>query len=191
MPTSDKESFWQEVIDRANNKYHTLFKFQNDLVQRAQNQEIITIPSGREYEFKLLETKRGWEWPLRDIVNWPNQGFANDLMSIMRVSLKNRLTKLEEYKEKKVLLINTVHDDVEADVDNNPDLCYNICMMMEKVCEDVPSNFEKLYKQPFKTPLAGEVSFDVNLKGTLWDEKNKDFHMRVFDKTKGREQFLI
>lgn len=191
MPTSDKESFWQEVIDKANNKYKVLFKFQNDLVAKAQRGEIISIPTGADWKFELKETKRGWEWPVRDIVNWPNQGYAATLMTIMRVSMRNRLMKTKAYQERKILLFNTVHDDVEIDIDNNPELCYNICIELENVCSDIPRNFERLYKTEFNVPLAGEVSFDHNLRGTLWDEDKKEYHMRVFNREKGPEQFQI
>ena len=189
MPTSDKESFWQNVIDKANDKYKVLYKFQNDQVAKAQRGEIIQIPSGRQWKFEIQETKRGYEWPVRDIVNWPNQGYAADLMTIMRVSMFNRIKKTKEYQEKKVLLFNTVHDDVELDVDNNPEVCYNICILLEDVCKDVPTNFERIYKTPFNVPLAGEVSFDVNLRGTLWNEKKKKYSMRVFDRNLGKDQF--
>ena len=191
MPTSDKESFWQDVIDKANEKYKVLFQFQKDLVDKAQREEIIQIPTGRQWKFGLVEKKRGWEWPVREIVNWPNQGYAADLMILLRVSVHNRLKKLKEYHEKRVLLFNTVHDDLEIDVDSNPELCYNISSLLEKACADVPINFERIYKRPFKVPLAGEVSFDINLHGTEWNEKKKKYSMRVFNKEKGPEQFLL
>lgn len=191
MKTSASEKFWQEVIDRANEKYNTLYNFQLDMIRRVQNGEIIQIPSGRQYQFELKETKRGYEWPVRDIVNWPNQGFANDLMTIARVSLRNRLRTFPEYEQGRIKLFNTVHDDIEVDVDNDPNLCYNVSVTMENVFRDIPRNFEKIYKKDFITPLAGEVSFDVNLMGTLYNEKKKSYGMRKFDASKGPEQFVF
>lgn len=161
---SSSEPFWQKVIDTANEKYHILYKFQNKLIDRAQDGEIITIPTGREYKFEMKQNRRKeWYWNIRDIVNWPNQGFAADLMVIARVSLFNRIKKFKEWAEGKIKMFNTVHDDIESDVDNDPELCYNISMTKEKVFEDIPANFEKLYKSGFVIPMAGEVSFGPNL----------------------------
>lgn len=168
------------MIDAANEKYHVLYKFQDELIRRVQDGEIITIPSGREFQFSMKKNNKGeFYWNIRDIVNWPNQGFAADLMIIARISLFNRLRKFSEWAEQKIKLFNTVHDDIEIDVDNDPDLCYNISMTMEKVFEDIPANFQKLYKSEFIVPLAGEVSYGPNL-----------LDLTKFIKTKGKEQFL-
>jgi DNA polymerase I-like protein with 3'-5' exonuclease and polymerase domains len=166
MPTSDKESFWQNVIDVANEKYKVLFQFQKDLVDRAQRGNIIQIPTGRQWKFELVEKKRGWEWPVREIVNWPNQGYAADLMVILRVSVRNRLLQLPEYHEKKVLLFNTVHDDIQLDCANDKDLIKAVGGILQKACADVPVNFERIYRKPFRVPLAGEVSVGHNLRDT-------------------------
>lgn len=174
--TSDK--FWQKVIDAANEKYHVLHKFQDELIRKAQDGEIIAVPSGREFQFSMKKNKKGeFYWNIRDIVNWPNQGFAADLMVIARISLFNRLRKFKEWEEKKIKLFNTVHDDIEVDVENKLDtggeLCYNVCSTMENVFSDVPSNFQKLYKSEFLVPLTGEVSFGPNLLDLTKFIKNK------------------
>ena len=179
MPTSSDPDFWQNVIDLANNKYSTLYKFQNELIRKVENGEKIVIPSGREYEFKLKEGKNGeFYWPIKDIVNYPNQGFAADLMIIARISLRNRLRKLEEYKQGKIKIFNTIHDDIELDLDNNPELCYNICIIMENVFRDIRTNFKKLYGKDLKVPFAGEVSFGKDL-----------LNLTKFSREAGVEQF--
>lgn len=181
---SRSDKYWQKVIDAANEKYHVLYKFQDELIRKVQDGEIITIPSGREFQFSMKKNKKGeFYWNIRDIVNWPNQGFAADIMIIARVSLFNRLRKLDAWKQGKIKLFNTVHDDVELDcdhrLDNGLELCYNISIEMEKVFADIPANFERLYKSPFIVPLAGEVSFGNNL-----------LDLTKFDKSKGKGQFL-
>lgn len=164
ISTSSSVKFWQKAIDAANEKYHVLYEFQNEIIERASHGEVITIPSGRELTFEMKEGRGGeWYYNIRDIVNWPNQGYAADLMVIARVSLRNRLRKLEEYKEKTVLLYNTVHDDIQLDVDSSSKLLYNICLVVEDVFSDIPANFEKLYQRKFRVPLAGEVSYGHNL----------------------------
>lgn len=179
MHVSTSAKYWDKVIQAANEKYNVLFNFQEKLIERASNEEVIVIPSGREYKFKP-STGKGGElfWNVRDIVNYPNQGFAADLVTMARISARNRLRKFIEYKEKKILLFNTVHDDVEIDVDNNPEMLYNISITMEKVFEDIPKNFRKLYGYDFVTPMAGEVSFGMDL-----------LNLTKFDNKKGPEQF--
>lgn len=169
-------SYWQSVIDAANLKYHQLYSFQNSIIQRAQSREVIQIPSGREFLFELSKNKKGeYYWDIKKIVNYINQGFGNDLMAIARVSLKRRLLK---YPSKNYKIFNTVHDSIEIDVANDPELCYNICIEMENVFSDIPKNFERLYKKPFITPLAGEISFGMNL-----------LDLTKFKQNKGKEQF--
>lgn len=179
IPTSSSVKFWQRAIDAANEKYNVLYEFQNKIIELASQGEVITIPSGREYQFEMKEGRGGeWYYNIRDIVNWPNQGYSADLLVIARISLRNRLRKLEEYKKKKILLFNTVHDDIQLDVDNDPQLLYNTSMIVENVFKDIPQNFEKLYGVKFKVPLAGEVSYGHNLAD-----------LTEFKREKGIEQF--
>lgn len=174
IPTSSSVKFWQRAIDAANDKYKVLYEFQNEIIDRASAGEVITIPSGREYQFEMKQKGHyfnnngsvgGGEWyyNIRDIVNWPNQGYSADLLVIARISLRNRIRKLQDYKDKKIKLFNTVHDDIQLDVDNNPTICYNTSILVEKVFADIPQNFEKIYGRKFKVPLAGEVSYGPNL----------------------------
>lgn len=179
MHVSSDPKFWQKIIDAANEKYSGLYEFQNRLITMAEDGEIITIPSGREFEFKMTQSKKGdWFWDIKKIVNYPNQGFAADLMVIARISLYNRLKKWKEFNEGKIKLFSTVHDDIEIDVDNIPELCYNISIESENVFRDIPENFRRLYKTDFVTPMAGEVSFGPNL-----------LDLQTFDNKKGIHQF--
>ena len=180
IETSSSENFWQTVIDKANEKYSTLYSFQNKLIERVEHGERISIPTGREYEFELTAGKYGdWGWNVRDIVNWPNQGYSADLMVMARISARDKLRKLKEYNPNKIKLINTVHDDIQLDVVNDPKVCYNICTTMLKVFEDIPKDFKKLYGISFKVPMAAEVSYGPNL-----------FDLVEFDPSRGVNQFL-
>lgn len=164
IPTSSSTKFWQRAIDAANEKYRILYEFQNLLIEQATHGSVVTIPSGREYKFEMKEGKSGeWYYNIRDIVNYPNQGYAADLMVIARISLRNRLRKLEEYKQKQILIFNTVHDDIQLDCINYGPTIEKIGHIMEDVFRDIPNNFNKLYKYEFKIPLAGEVSVGNNL----------------------------
>lgn len=174
---SPDPKFWQGIIDTANQKYHQLYSFQETVINRAQRGEVIQIPSGREFKFELSKNKKDeYYWDTKQIVNYINQGFGNDLMAIARVSLKRRLAS--KYDPSLYKLFNTVHDDIEVDVANDPALCYNICIDLENVFQDIPKNFERFYKKPFRTPLAGEASFGPNL-----------MDLKKFQREKGPEQF--
>lgn len=173
-PVSKDVSFWQGVIDRANLKYNVLYQYQNEIINRASRGEYIRIPSGREYEFS---PRLNWQGQMvyneREITNWINQGFAADLMIAARRNVYDLI-----HDKKDVLLINTVHDDVELDVDNDPILLYNIAIGLENAFQQIPQTFHKLFNFKLVVPFAGGVSFGSNLKD-----------LTKFDKSKGEEQF--
>lgn len=174
---SKSEKFWQGVIDETYNKYKGLAKWHKSLMQQATLKGSIIIPTGREYTF-TPEVKRGeLTWPRTKILNYPVQGYAADLVMIARVSAWRRLE--EQRKKGEVVFFNSVHDDIEVDLCNNPEMCYNISMSLESVFEDVPKNVEKIYGYKMKVPLAGEVSFGMNLA-----------EMKEFKRELGVQQFL-
>ena len=78
-------------------------------------------------------------------------------MQIARVSAWRRL-------KDKATFIATVHDDIELDVPNDPELLYQVCTELEKVFQDVPANVKRIYGYEMRVPLSGEVSFGNNLK---------------------------
>lgn len=167
--------FWANVIDKADAKYYGLHLHQQKMLEDATNKVPIVTPTGREYLFEHKKKKDGsYGISIYDVANWPNQGYASDLMAIARISLRNRLKGIN----KGVLLVNTVFDDIELEVDNDPDLLYNISILTEDVFRDIPKNFEHVYKKKFDIPMEGEVSFGHNLA-----------EMVEFKREKGVEQF--
>jgi hypothetical protein len=167
--------FWQEVIDRANTKYHILYSYQNSIIDRASRGYPIRIPSGREYLFEPKTDYRGvMRYKEQDITNWPNQGYAADIMIAARRNVHTHVTS----KYKNALLINTVHDDVELDVDNDPELLYNICIGLENAFREIPETFEHLWGYKMVVPMSGEVSYGPNLRV-----------LKLFEKDQGVRQF--
>lgn len=176
--TSSDPVFWEDVIKKANDKYKVLITYQDNLIWRAERREVITLPTGREFLFDISYDKKGNPyWDEKKIVNYINQGFGAEIMMVGRVMLKRRMSK---YNPSNVLLLNTVHDDFQIDVANDASLLYNICIELEEIFKDIPKQFEKYFKKPFNTPLAGEVSFGHNL-----------YELTTFDRTKGKEQFNL
>jgi DNA polymerase I-like protein with 3'-5' exonuclease and polymerase domains len=175
--TSSDPNYWQDVINKANDKYNILIAYQDNLIWRAERREVISLPSGREFLFDISYDNKGNPyWDIKKIVNYINQGFGADIMMVGRVMLKRRMAK---YSTSDVKLMNTVHDDFQLDVANDPVLLYNICIELEEIFKDIPKQFTKYFKKEFITPLAGEVSFGHNL-----------YELTTFERTKGESQFL-
>lgn len=171
-------AYWQGVIDTANQKYHGLYSFQEKILSLASQRKVITIPSGREFLFDIKQNKKGeYYWDDKEITNYINQGFGADLMSCARTILRIRLQK--HFSNRPALMVNTVHDDIVLDVDNDPELLYNISIEVEDCFSKVPDFFQKFYNKEFVVPLAGEVKFGMN-RG----------EMTKFDRSKGKDQFL-
>lgn len=169
---SSKESFWQEVIDETYSKYKGIARWHKEILQQVTLTGKIRIPTGREYIFVPERNSKGeMKWPVTTIKNYPVQGFSADLMQLARISAWRRLRSFG-------LFVGTVHDDLELDVDNNPELCYTISMELEKVFKDIPTNVKRVYGYDLKTPMQGEVSFGSNLQ-----------QMKKFNREEGKEQF--
>jgi DNA polymerase I-like protein with 3'-5' exonuclease and polymerase domains len=173
MVVSKNEKFWQKVIDETYNKYKGLAKWHTGIVQEVTLKGKLMTPTGRIYKYEP-EIKRGeLTFPRTKILNYPVQGFAADLIQIARVSAWRRLRD-------KAIFFSTVHDDLELDLPNDPQLCYDVSVELEKVFTDIPENVKKIYGYEMKVPLAGEVSFGYNLGD-----------MKDFDKTLGKVQFVL
>lgn len=169
---SKSEKFWQQVIDETYSKYKGLAKWHKELLKQAQTTGIVKIPTGREYRFTMVRDYRGeLKLPRTTILNYPVQGYSADIVQIARVSAWRRLRH-------KGIFMNTVHDSIVMDVPNDPELCYEISLELEKVFEDVPQNISKIYGYDMKVPLGGEVTFGNTL------ECSKEF-----DRSLGKEQF--
>ena len=160
---------------KANEKYKVLIAYQDKLIRQAERRQVITLPTGREFLFDVSTNAKGEKyWDVKRIVNYINQGFGAEIMMLVRIILSRRLRK---YDSKKALLNNTVHDDVQLDVVNDPELMYNICIELEESSKAVPKIHPILCRE-FITPIEGEVSFGKNVCDPV-----------KFDRTKGKEQF--
>ena len=147
---SRSQQFWDKVIEEFYEKYKGLHEWHTNLMREATIEGCITMPTGRFYNFS---PDRG-RWPRSQILNYPVQGLAADLVAIARVSLSRRL------KEAKLssLMVSTIHDSIILDVVNDKDVIAENFRIMKAVIDDVPSNFEKLFKVKFNLPLRGDFS---------------------------------
>jgi len=177
MPTSSSVDFWADVIEKANKKYYILHEFQNKMIYEAKQGKKITIPSGRWWVFKPKMDKNGFPYYKdTDISNWPNQGFAADVTMIIRRLLYKNLAN--DPDRNRIKVINTVHDDVELDIDNDPVLAFRVCCLLEDVFKDIHNEFYRLFNYDLMVPYEGEVSFGKNL-----------LDLTEFHREKGVEQY--
>ena len=161
---STSQKFWAEIVEAFFTKYSGMYGHGWDLINTVYKDGKIESPSGRVYDFYHKTNKKGEpELPRTLILNYPVQGLSADIMSLVRVVLYKRLISMKYNLDTKVLLQNTVHDNIEIDVDNEPKLIYNICLELEKVFMDAPRLFEEYFKIPFNVPLNGEVHYGHNL----------------------------
>ncbi len=161
---SSKPNYWQGIIDEFYNKYQGIAKWHTKLIQEVTQTGKLVMPTGREFHFTPKPDYKGeLKWPITQIKNYPVQGTGADLVAIARVTIRKRLIKEGLYGL--VKMQSTVHDSIDIDVpiDNGMDLCYTICRLCEKAVNDVPTNFERLFKTPFNLPLNAEVKYGKNL----------------------------
>jgi hypothetical protein len=152
-------TFWQKIIDEFYSKYKGLHKWHIKLMQEATTTGKVKLPTGRVYEYKP-EQKRGENvFPRTTILNYPVQGLGADLMTIARVSLYNRMRKLNYEKAR---LVNTVHDSIIIDCDSVH--VGVLAKTMLDVFEDVPKNFQKMFGTEFNLPMKAEVQVGNNWK---------------------------
>lgn len=146
------ENFWQKVIDDFYGKYTGLKLWHDKIYYEAVRDEKLIMPTGRTYYYKPETTKFGTvKYPRTRILNYPVQGLGADLMSIARVSLRNRLLNKPGVK-----LVNTVHDSIILDFDSKVWDNISIVNIVDKCFNDVPKNFERLFGHPFNLPMRVE-----------------------------------
>ena len=166
IPISKSKEYWKGVIDEYYKKYRGIAKWHEELIREAVTTGKVVSPTGREYIFTKFEGK------IRDtqVKNYTVQGTGADIMALARVSFHNRMKKLN-YNN--CLLVNTVHDSIVLDVDENAVDVQKIINTMHEVFDDLPMNFKKMFGVEFNTPMACEVQTGYN-----WED------MKVVDRIK-------
>ena len=172
---SSSVRFWEGVVERFFDKYGNMHIHGITSIAGVVETGIIINPSGRFYRFKPYQRANGdWDWPRTNILNYPVQGLAADFMTLAR---RIAWKKIKGLNFNNVLFISTVHDDIEMDLTNDPELCYNICIELENCFTQIPAEFEKQYGTKVNIPLSGEVK----LGWTLFEEDMVKFNKEDFD----------
>lgn len=158
MGVSNRESFWQEVIDRYYAKYYGIAEWHREITRIATIEGKLSIPSGRYYPFTL--DQRG-NMPVTKIKNYPVQGFGADLVMLARLEASRRLRAWGgEYK-----MVSTVHDSIV--VDTPAENLNIVATILKESVEAVPELCNQVWKYDFKLPLTCEVQYGPNKKEML------------------------
>lgn len=154
------QKFWQNIIDRFYEKYSGIYDYHTLLMREAISTGQIVSESGRIYLFEPRQRRGEWVWPETEIVNYPVQGFAADLMQLARISAWNRLKKQRE--KGTVLFVNTVHDSIKLDCNLKLKEVIEVGNIVKSSFKDIPANFKKIYGGDLLVPMEADFKVGVN-----------------------------
>ena len=157
---STKEKFWQGVIDKTYEKYPQLAAWHQSIIAEVRRTGKLVAPSGRVFQFK---PKPNGDWPDTIIKNYPVQGFSADLMMLARVAVFRRLIS---YREKGVLLINTVHDSIL--VDCKDEMVEFVCRTLQDVFQGLDKLASRCFGIDFNVPMGCKIEI-----GKTWGTMEK------------------
>lgn len=158
---SKSPDFWESKINSFYSKYYGIERFHRNLVETFLTTHKIVMPTGRIYTFSNEEIQPSNRAYIRPkILNYPVQGFGNDIMTLVRVAIYRRLKTLRcEAK-----LISTIHDSII--IDSPQDDIEVVLNVIEKAWENLPTNYEWLTnkKDSLFVPFKYEITIGDNLK---------------------------
>jgi DNA polymerase I-like protein with 3'-5' exonuclease and polymerase domains len=146
---------WQDVIDAYYAKYWGMAIWHKKLIEEAQLNGRLTIPSGRYFPIAPDYSKKD-PWPTTIIKNYPVQGFGADLVMLARLEFRKMFlaSGLQGY------IVSTIHDSIV--VDTPGENVYNISLMLKDAIEKVPELCRQIWKYDFYLPLTCEVQAGMN-----------------------------
>lgn len=154
---SNKEEYWQLIIDKFYEKYSGIKQWHEDLVYEAMSTGWVRIPTGRHFPFQPDMGGRKIKWPRTQILNYPVQGFGADLMVLARTELWKKMKGLSG-----ILFVCTVHDSVVLDV--SPEKVDFVVRTIYETWEELPDAFSRNFGTRFDLPTKVEVSVGPNWK---------------------------
>lgn len=155
ISVSRKKDFWQEVIDRTYRKYRGLDHWHKKIKQEARTSGKLVTPSGREYRYEPKDYGEGPKWDDGAILNYPVQGFGNDIMKIARIATYKRLVD-----KPGILLINSVHDSIMVDCESkHVDF---VAQTFQDVFDGLDGMLSKCYRIDYNVPMRCEIEFGPN-----------------------------
>jgi DNA polymerase I-like protein with 3'-5' exonuclease and polymerase domains/Pyruvate/2-oxoacid:ferredoxin oxidoreductase delta subunit len=153
--TEAEQTYFKSFLER----YNGIARTQELWCDTAISTGIITLPSGREYEFKgIRRYPNGGVSGSTRIKNYPVQGFATgDIVPALLVQIAYRFKQASLLS----LIINEIHDSIVVDVyPGELDLVTNI---LWEVCNDVHNIIFERYGVKLVVPYACEVKYGPNM----------------------------
>ncbi len=161
MHVSSSPSYWDQVNEKFYKKYHGLDRQHRYWSERVINGDPIVGPLGRFWPIAMGRDKKGNLFiPWTILTNYPVQGTAADVMSIVRVSFARRLAAMTWGNMCK--LVSSVHDSIV--VDAPAELLQEVTNLFYQVFDDLRPNIKKLFGYDWITPLGCEVKYGPNMK---------------------------
>lgn len=160
-------SFWQDVIDKSNEKYFRIAQYHRDAVNSVLlNGGTYTSPvTGRLYKHRMVQRRNEMVYYEPDIVNYPVQGFGADLMALLRTEIHSRASVAGLIGDS-VLPILTVHDSVMYDckygLTSKEKPWYNISSIIVDVFKESSDLWKAKYGEALFCPHDCEVQVGIN-----------------------------
>lgn len=153
MHVSTSPQFWDDIGEKFYSKYVGIDKQHQVWKDNVVSNQVITIPSGREWFIEMTRDKRSGELkiPWTVLTNYPNQGLGADVMMLVRLSLWRRVRA----SGREIKFISTVHDDIKFDCREEHvqwlvDTCY-------QVFADLQENIKRSWNYEWVVPMTCEV----------------------------------
>ena len=151
----------QNYFDQFMIIYHGLARWHQSLMQGVLKNGTVQTPSGRQYFWpNARRYGNGRISNATQVVNYPVQGFGNDLVQLACVRALRRFKETQL----KSLLVLTVHDSIV--VDTHPDEVEQVSNILHWAMKDVLDEASERWGASFKLPLAIEVSSGKKLART-------------------------
>ena len=142
---------WETIVNNFYAKYTGLKKWHDRLmVEVRRNKGYLINPTGRKLAFKKKKKKGVWDYHRPNVLNYPVQSLAADIIHICMVEARNQVK--EACPNTKFLM--QVHDSLifdspKKEVDTAARICYNIFI-------DLPHYIESYFGFKWNVPLTGE-----------------------------------
>jgi DNA polymerase I-like protein with 3'-5' exonuclease and polymerase domains len=132
-------AYWANKIYQFYDKYSGISHWHNKMIMDVRHTAQWVSPFGRIFTFRPTPNDWGrYEWPVRDIKNYPVQGTAADLVMIGRYTAYKRLIELSD-----VHFVSTVHDSLVVDCKKYR--VPEVAKILNEEIENIAGNFEKVY----------------------------------------------
>lgn len=152
---------WKRIVNGFYSKYSGLAEWHDQLMRDVYaNHGIISIPSGRFFKFEKRMKGGAMVYHKPQVVNYPVQGFAQDIIKLAMIYVMKELSKYPEIK-----LVMQVHDSLIFDcpkkyVDFVAKTCYNIFV-------GIPNLIQKHFNFDLMVPITGDIEVSDESWGTV------------------------